>query len=293
VKQFDIAQAFVERCANTEPLDALKCAFRKAIHELGFRDFSCCSHVDPATPRAQAVVFQSYPAEWIRFISETRLYVIDPVRCYAARSLLPFFWDSKEFRASLTAAQENFLIKAESYGIAGGYTVPLHRPGSPVASCSVIPHSETKQPASFGAIQIMASFMYEALHRNLPDMTVSNLKRLRLSNRERQCLEIAAQGKSDWEIAKIVGISERTVHAHIEKAKRRLGVTTRVQAIVQSLFEHQLSFCDVITNSFRPPKASELHTTDHSPHTLQREPSGNLRSSNMIPRFRTTCVSNS
>ena len=38
------------------------------------------------------------------------------------------------------------------------------------------------------------------------------------------------QGKSDMDIAKIVGISHTTVHFHIERVKKKLGVKTRTQA---------------------------------------------------------------
>jgi DNA-binding CsgD family transcriptional regulator len=172
--------------------------------------------------------------------------MVDPVFHHAAHTLLPFSWDDEDFRATLTTAQSDILLTAKGHGIVHGYTVPIHRPYATAASCSVVPDSEEIHPASRGAVHIMAAFMYEAIFRNLANTTVLGRNRLRLSNRERQCLELAAQGKSDWEIATIMGIAERTVHAHIEGAKRRLGVTTRVQAIVQSLFEHQLSFDDVI-----------------------------------------------
>ncbi len=62
----------------------------------------------------------------------------------------------------------------------------------------------------------------------------------------RRAPELAAQGKSDWAAGRLLGISERTVHNHIEHAKRRLGVTTRVQAIVQALIGRQISFGDAL-----------------------------------------------
>ena len=67
-----------------------------------------------------------------------------------------------------------------------------------------------------------------------------------LSERERECLTLAAQGKSDWAVGRILGISERTVHNHIENAKRRLRVTTRVQAIVHGLASGQIVLRDVL-----------------------------------------------
>jgi DNA-binding CsgD family transcriptional regulator len=70
---------------------------------------------------------------------------------------------------------------------------------------------------------------------------------LRLSSRERQCLELAALGKSDWAISQLLDISEHTVHKHIEAAKRRLGVATRVQAIVWAAQRREISLADILS----------------------------------------------
>lgn len=56
---------------------------------------------------------------------------------------------------------------------------------------------------------------------------------LRLSPRERDCLVFVAQGKSDWEIGMILGVSKTTAHTHIENAKRKLDCRTRAQAVVR------------------------------------------------------------
>jgi DNA-binding CsgD family transcriptional regulator len=67
-----------------------------------------------------------------------------------------------------------------------------------------------------------------------------------LSARERQCLELAAYGKSDWAISQLLNISEHTVHKHIEAAKRRLGVATRVQAIIWAAQRREISVDDMV-----------------------------------------------
>jgi DNA-binding CsgD family transcriptional regulator len=74
-----------------------------------------------------------------------------------------------------------------------------------------------------------------------------------LSRRERQCLELAAQGKSDWVSSRILGLSERTVHNHVENAKRRLQVATRMQAVMHALAGQQISLGDVVRRDARAP----------------------------------------
>jgi len=67
-----------------------------------------------------------------------------------------------------------------------------------------------------------------------------------LTPRQRDCVVLVAQGKSDWEIGQLLGISESTVHKHIEDAKRRFCVSTRIQLVVRSLFDARLTFADVM-----------------------------------------------
>jgi DNA-binding CsgD family transcriptional regulator len=56
-----------------------------------------------------------------------------------------------------------------------------------------------------------------------------------LSAREVECLHWVAGGKSDWDISVILAISEKSVNAYIERAKHKLGVTSRAQALVMAL----------------------------------------------------------
>ena len=53
-----------------------------------------------------------------------------------------------------------------------------------------------------------------------------------LSRREVECLQWLASGKTLFEAATILGVSERTIRFHITNARERLGVSTTVQAIV-------------------------------------------------------------
>ena len=56
-----------------------------------------------------------------------------------------------------------------------------------------------------------------------------------LSDREVQCLQLIAAGKTSWAIAEILGISQHTVNAHIRNIVRKLGVATRPQAVAEAM----------------------------------------------------------
>lgn len=56
-----------------------------------------------------------------------------------------------------------------------------------------------------------------------------------LTDREGECLQLVAKGKTDSEIGVLLNISPRTVRFHVGNAKTKLGVTTRIQAIAKQL----------------------------------------------------------
>ena len=54
-----------------------------------------------------------------------------------------------------------------------------------------------------------------------------------LTGREREALTWVSEGKSDWEIAMILGLSETTVRFHVDNARKKLGAVNRAQAVAR------------------------------------------------------------
>jgi len=264
--RFDVIQLFIEFGETHSEVENLGEKFQKAIEALGFRYFACCSHVDPLNPPPEAIVLHNYPPAWAKTFSQARLYEIDPVLKYAESTLVPFFWD-KAFRDHpLTRPQKRMLAEASKYGIAHGYTVPIHLswlPGTLRASCSVIPDHGHIEREHYIAVELLATYLYIFATRSrirMPDATPRQL-----TSRERQCLALVAQGKADWAIARLLGLSESTVHYHVERVKQRFHVSTRMQAVILAFVNGQLSVDDVVrqrtnkTNSADKTAGTQLH----------------------------------
>ena len=64
--------------------------------------------------------------------------------------------------------------------------------------------------------------------------------RFGLTARERDALRWVAAGKSDWEIAVILGVSQTTVRFHVDNARRKLGAVNRAQAVAMLLSADRL-----------------------------------------------------
>lgn len=71
--------------------------------------------------------------------------------------------------------------------------------------------------------------------RTLPRLRSSTRRRGLLTRREREVLELVAQGLANKEIASRLGISERTVKFHIASIMGKLGAENRAQATALAL----------------------------------------------------------
>lgn len=56
---------------------------------------------------------------------------------------------------------------------------------------------------------------------------------IKLSDRERDAIAFVADGKTDWEISVILGVSQTTARFHVDRARRKLGAVNRAQAVAR------------------------------------------------------------
>ena len=62
-----------------------------------------------------------------------------------------------------------------------------------------------------------------------------------LSGRERRVVELSATGKTAGEIAEILAISQRTVHAHLQNASEKLRALNKTHTVVEALRYGQIT----------------------------------------------------
>lgn len=85
------------------------------------------------------------------------------------------------------------------------------------------------KPVDFEMLTMIISARLAGVARN--EIWPQNIK---LNDREIESLTWAAKGKTSPEIAQILGISRRTVDFHIDNARNKLGVNTRIQAVIKA-----------------------------------------------------------
>ncbi len=90
-----------------------------------------------------------------------------------------------------------------------------------------------REPDLSQRAQSVMSAAVHAGYSRFHELMDASTPRSPLSPREAECLHWVADGKTDFEVGKILAISPRTVRFHINNAKVKLGVTTRIQAVAK------------------------------------------------------------
>ncbi|HRK65527.1 MAG TPA: LuxR family transcriptional regulator [Terricaulis sp.] len=235
--------SFAEFCDKAVSVDEISRRFMLEVRALGFAYAACASHVDPLKPPRGAVMMVNYPQNWLERFSARGYAARDPVFLAARRQALPFQWSDWRFRAGLDGDQIDILSEAADAGLIDGFTVPIHAPDALPASCSLAIGPDGVDPLSVRDAHWHAVYAHECARRLL--LKSAPPPHPRLGRRERQCLELIARGKTDFEISVILAVSEHTVHNTVRRIMGKYGVATRMQAFVRALRDGEISMQDV------------------------------------------------
>ncbi len=243
--------------AAAETIEAVGEALVRRAGRLGFRFVAL---VSPAA----SLALHNFPDAWTRATAGApEAAAVCPMFDVAQGRTLPFFWRDPDVQAGIDERRRALLTLAAGLGVADGFTVPIRPPAAPPAAGTVVPGPAAPGPAAPGlaAPGLAASgavapdaMAYRAAHSEiiLAHERVRALSgaapapSLGLTAGERDCLALAARGKTDWEIGAILGLTQRQVHHLIERAKARAGVATRVQAIVRAFASGELAVAEAI-----------------------------------------------
>src|SRR3954462_9889898 len=124
-------------------------------------------------------------------------------------------------------------------------TVPVNVPGEPGGSCSVAVRRGAELPRQrLQCAELIGVHAFAAARRLLGRPRLSSAPHL--SGRELQCLRLVAAGKTDMEIAIILGISSETARQYVKRARAAYDVVSRTQLVVLGLRDDRISFDEAI-----------------------------------------------
>lgn len=181
-------------------------------------------------------ILTNYPDQWMKLYSEQNKQRTDPVVSYIIAKNAPIYWSHLMTLDQFQTIEQKLLMQqAAQHGLVNGLSVPIHSASGDIAVLSLAIDTEGEEGLRLldGALpyaNVFAMHLFERYVAVLEDEYLVE-KKVTLSERQKQCLFWACEGKTTWEISQILAIKERTVEFHLNNATKELGASNRQHAV--------------------------------------------------------------
>lgn len=243
----ELSTSFLERSKTLQSRDELALLLEEVTLALGFSYFALVHHTDLRQAGQQSIQIHNYPNSWATRFIEDGMHAEDPVHQACLRSNVGFAWSELSSLIPLTRRQRTILDDASRHGLKFGFTTPANVPGE-YGSCSFASDREL-QPSgeTLMLAQMIGGFAYQAARRLQAIDSTDHRVAPRLTRRQHDCLLFAIRGKTDWEISRILGLSEETVSQHLSMARARYGVVKRLQLAAHAILDGEVNLIEALS----------------------------------------------
>ena len=229
---FDVIDKLSKAARLTEGHDVL----RNAIDEMGLSHVAYAAVNLPSVKRVRPLSATTFSAEWQKRYLQENYVNIDPVFRAGLGGVLPIDWSKIRSDDPLVL---KFLGEAQEFKVGRvGLSIPIRgRFGefaifSLTADTSLLEWEKRLRHLSRDAMLLAYQVHDWAVRVEGVEKEISlDL----LTARERDCLRWRSQGKTDWEISELIGISQSTVKFHLENARARLHATNTIHAVSKAI----------------------------------------------------------
>ena len=239
------AQEYLTSLQSVSTLDGLREALEETRDRLACRYFALSQHVDFLRAPDSALRLHNYPESWEEWFDSRGLGVSDPIHRASHVTAFGFRWAAVSGLINLSKTDQVVLSEAYAHGIGDGFTVPGNVPGETLGSCSfAVRAGDELREELIPFAQLAGQLLFEtgrrlAIKRPMPDAPA-------LTDRQVECIMWVGRGKTDWEIAQILGVSHTTVIEHLRNARERYDAPTRSMLTVRALYDGAVCFSDLI-----------------------------------------------
>lgn len=235
-------EQFQKEIIAAQGLDALMDALENGVKRLGFSGFVYWTHLrKPFSELAPGEAFylsrgpiylKAFEAAYLA----SGLYADDPAAHAAAEYTTPYTTREVRAAAEIPSKRMRWLFALEErFGFKYDINVPVHTPLRVQAVNAFCaggpPELEETARSQTAALQAMATAFCAAVVDFVVLGAVDETAAAHLSRRQQECLTWMAKGRSNREIAEILGLSEATVKFHVAELLQRLHAANRAEAI--------------------------------------------------------------
>lgn len=197
--------------------------------------FGVCEAISLTAPKI--ITLTNFPAEWVDNYFQCRLASSDPILKYSLSHSTPILWSELENLDGFNSASDKaFMEMGRQAGLRHGLTVPLRPPSGQTSLFSLVSADTLFDENRLGNLLASAGmFSMYLLDAYIRIDKIENPKANELTKRELECVFWACEGKTAWEMAHIVGVSERTINFHLTSVIKKLGASNRQHAVAKAV----------------------------------------------------------
>jgi DNA-binding CsgD family transcriptional regulator len=209
------------------------------VKSLGYKfcAFSITSHSNDA--QCTNVNLNNFPLAWNTQYEQKHASEIDPIVAHCNHSMMPVLWSETLF------SKTPWLWKLlQQQGLQHGWSQSIHDEQSDLSSTLSLARSHCPITAyelyeNLG-FTVFISHHLHALAALAQPQRPPRPEAPHLSPREIEVLKLSADGKTAYEVARILCLSERTVHFHVHRAIEKFGVNNKMAAVIAAARFHIL-----------------------------------------------------
>lgn len=158
----------------------------------------------------------------------------DPVMRRLKTTSIPFVYDQALY---VRDGAGDLWEEQAPWGYRTGVSIALHLPGGVHFMLGVdreapLPRSEAAILRLMGDLQLLAAYAQDRAVRVLVGQPTQSPSTL--SAREIEVLRWTRDGKTAWEVSKILGLAESTVNSHVRNIMGKLGVNSKHLAVTKA-----------------------------------------------------------
>jgi LuxR family quorum sensing-dependent transcriptional regulator len=222
--------SIIERINQASTSEAVLEVFEQAIAHAGAEYTGIVFVPGPDDHIEDVCLAWKVPPKWRALYSGENFIQRDPAVRHSPRTVMPFDRASGPYNPETEPQVKEVVDRARDYNVHKGLQIPVPSARGIIGMVWLAgPHFDEREVHA----PVLHSLSLHAFYR-LEQLIGRRLhKTARLTEREREVLAWAAEGKTAWEIGRILSVSTRTVEWHFAQACNKLGARNRVQAIAR------------------------------------------------------------
>lgn len=230
---------YIEAFSQAASVEEIHAACSSLCRDFGFDHFIYGARIPTSLVKPSIFIINGFPTAWWEHYKHSGYMEIDPVVAHCSQQIHPLIWSYSRPPGGDAPHVRRFMGEARDHGLKNGASFPLHCPQGDFALLSLTsenpPPKSTSRPAeAIPFVHLLTTYLHEAVRR-VVEIREIPATRKPLTQREKECLLWAAEGKSSWETSMILGISERTVVFHLQNATAKMGVANRQHAVARAI----------------------------------------------------------